>query len=93
MCSEIFSKYLLKNILQAFAQKYSYARLLVPFLFEAVRMVERGDAKPEVVLKFGIFLWMMNLEKFQKVWKSLKKCGKVRMVELMSGEMPNQRSF
>ena len=42
-------------------------------------MVERGDAKPEVVLKFGIFLWMMNdefgkvsksLEKFEKVWKS-----------------------
>ena len=26
------------------------ARLLVPFLFEAVRMVERGDAKPEVTM-------------------------------------------
>ena len=31
--------------------KFILFRLLVPFLFEAVRMVERGDAKPEVGVK------------------------------------------
>ena len=31
--------------------KFILFRLLVPFLFEAVRMVERGDAKPEVLFK------------------------------------------
>ena len=33
-----------------FSFQFFIGRLLVPFLFEAVRMVERGDAKPEVTM-------------------------------------------
>ena len=49
-------------------------RLLVPFLFEAVRMVERGDAKPEVLFKSAyaskikLFVFCKSLLQCIRMW-------------------------